>query len=103
MGLCKPIWLTEISYSKEEKEQAQNEHNISDKRTKNSLPVNGARTEAHAVDNAGTNRPHQQETVQISSSLVLAAKRDGSQKMQPASASAINKESALNGRLSIIA
>lgn len=63
MGLCKPIWLTEISYSKEEKEQAQNEHNISDKRTKNSLPVNGARTEAHAVDNAGTNRPHQQETV----------------------------------------
>ena len=63
MGLCKPIWLTEISYSKEEKEQAQNEHNISDKRTKNSLPVNGARAEAHAVDNAGTNRPHQQEAV----------------------------------------
>lgn len=63
MGLCKPIGLTEMSYSKEEKKQAQNEHNISDKRTKNSLPVNGARMEAHAVDNAGTNRPHQQETV----------------------------------------
>ena len=29
---------------------------------------------------------------QISSSLVFAAKRDGSQKMQPASSSAINKE-----------
>ena len=63
MGLCNPIWLTEISYSKEEKKQAQNEHNISDKRTKNSLPVNGARAETHAVDNAGTNRPHQQEAV----------------------------------------
>ena len=63
MGLCKPIWLTEISYSKEEKEQAQNEHNISDKRTKNSLPVDGVRAKAHAVDNAGTHRPHQQEAV----------------------------------------
>ena len=63
MGLCKPIWLTEISYSKEEKKQAQNEHNISDKWTKNSLPVNSTRTKTHAVDNAGTNRPHQQETM----------------------------------------
>ena len=63
MGLCKPIWLTEISYSKEEKEQAQNEHNISDKRTKNSLAVDGVRAKAHAVDNAGTHRPHQQEAV----------------------------------------
>ena len=63
MGLCKPIWLTEISYSIEEKEQAQNEHNISDKRTKNSLPVDGVRAKAHAVDNAGTHRPHQQEAV----------------------------------------
>lgn len=33
----------------------------------------------------------------------FAAKRDGSQKMQPASSNAITKESARNGRLSITA
>jgi hypothetical protein len=102
MGLCKPI-LTEISYSKEEKEQTQSEHDISDKRTKNPLPVNGTRTEAHAVNNAAQTAHISKKPCQISSSLVFAAKRDGSQKMQPASSSAINKESALNGRLSIIA
>ena len=63
MGLCKPIGLPEISYSKEEKEQAQNEHNISDKWTKNSLPVNGARAEADTVNHASANGPHQQETM----------------------------------------
>ncbi|SUH20823.1 Uncharacterised protein [Salmonella enterica subsp. enterica] len=37
---------------------------------------------------------------QISSVLVLAANRDGSQNIHPASTIAITKESALNGRLS---
>ena len=38
---------------------------------------------------------------QISSSLVLAAKRDGSQNMQPANTIASTNESARKGRLSI--
>lgn len=103
MGLCKPIWLTEISYSKEEKEQAQNEHNISDKRTK--IPCQWmARGRKPTPWITPVHTAHiSRKPCQISSSLVLAAKRDGSQKMQPASASAINKESALNGRLSDIA
>ena len=49
--------------SKEEKEKPGYEDNISDKWTENPLPENGARTKAHAVDNAGTNGPHQQETM----------------------------------------
>ena len=51
------------SLSKEEKKQPRDEYNISDKWTKNPLPVNGMRTEAHAVDNPGAHGPHQQEAV----------------------------------------
>lgn len=63
MGLCKPVSLTEISYLKEEKEEAQSEHDISGKRAKDPLPVNDTWTETHAMNNAAANRPHQQETM----------------------------------------
>ena len=49
--------------SKEEKDQACKENNISDKRTENPLPVHGFRTEAHTVNDAGAPRPHQLETM----------------------------------------
>ena len=57
------LWTLKNEYSKEEKEETQSEHDISDKRTKNPLPVNGTRAKAHAVNNAAANRPHQQETM----------------------------------------
>jgi hypothetical protein len=60
-------------------------------------------TESYAMNHTSADGPHQQKAMPDFKSLVFAAKREGSQKIQPASTNAIIKESALNGRLSITA
>ena len=89
---------------KKKKIKPASEHQIGDKRTKNPLPVNALADESPRRESRLRTPPTSiRKPCQISSSLVFAAKRDGSQKMQPASSSAIIRESALKGRLSIIA
>lgn len=98
-----PYIFKEVSYSQEEENQADDKDDIRKERTK--IPcqcTDSGRKPTPWIMPAQTahisNNP-----CQISSVLVLAANRDGSQNIHPASTIAITKESALNGRLSITA
>ena len=97
MGLERPIIFKENSDLKEEENQPDNENNIGKQWAKNPLPKNLLRTKAHAVNHTSTDGHISNKPCQISSSLVFAAKRDGSQNIHPANRSAITKESARRG------